>query len=181
MNLKEKQLTHELVFKNMFMKIYLDEILLPNNLTSKRIYLKHDGAAAVLPITKDGDVLLIRQFRYPIMQEVIEIPAGKKDAIDESGLLCAKRELEEETGYVSNDFVKFNDLHSCVGYSSELIELFIAKNCEKIENPKKGDDDEFIELLIVSKEEVVELLRQGKVTDAKTLVALQYYLLEIAK
>ena len=181
MNLKEKQLTHELVYKNMFMKIYLDEILLPNNQTSKRIYLKHDGAAAVLPITKDGKVILIRQFRYPIMQEVIEIPAGKKDAIEESGLLCAKRELEEETGFVSNDFVKFSDLHSCVGYSSELIEIFVAKNCEKIENPRKGDDDEFIELLIVTKDEIQELLHQGKVTDAKTLVALQYYLLEIAK
>jgi len=181
MNLKEKQLSHDLVYQNMFMNIYLDEILLPNNKTSKRIYLEHDGAAAVLPITCDGRVILIKQFRYPIMKEIIEIPAGKKDTIDESGLLCAKRELEEETGYISGDFKKFSDLHSCVGYSSELIELFVAKDCKQVENPKKGDDDEFIELFLVSKEEIIELLKSGKVTDAKTLVALQYYLLEIAK
>lgn len=181
MNLKEKQITHDLVYKNLFMKIYLDEILLPNNTTSKRIYLKHDGAAAVLPITMDGKVILIKQFRYPIMKEIIEIPAGKKDDISESGLVCAKRELEEETGYVSNDFSKFQDLHSCVGYSSELIELFVARNCVKIENPRKGDDDEFIELFIVSKDEIEELLRLGKVSDAKTLVALQHYLLNITK
>lgn len=178
MKLEEKQLTHELVFKRLFMNIYQDEVLLPNNKKSKRLYLIHEGAAAVLPITEEGKIVLIKQFRYPIHKVIYEIPAGKKDYIGESGLDCANRELEEETGYVSSDFSKYLDLHNCVGYSSEVIELFIAKNCKKIDHPRKGDDDEFIEVVLLEEEEVLKLLKGGEITDAKTLAVLQYYFLE---
>ena len=178
MKLKEKQLTHKLVYKNLFMNIYLDDVLLPNDKVSKRIYLKHNGAGAVLPITKDNKLILIKQYRYPVDKILYEIPAGKKDFIKESGIDCVSRELEEETGYVSNEFKKIIDLHNCVGYSSEIIELFIAKNCEKIESPKKGDDDEFIDIQLVTIEEARQLLKRGEITDSKTLVALQYYFLE---
>ncbi|MCK5731752.1 MAG: NUDIX hydrolase [Tenericutes bacterium] len=178
MKLEEKRLTHELVYKNLFMNIYLDDVLLPNNKKSKRIYLEHDGAAAVLPITETGKIVLIRQFRYPINKVIYEIPAGKKDTSDELGLDCASRELEEETGYVSSDFSKYIDLHNCVGYSSEVIELFVAKNCKKIDHPRKGDDDEFIEVVLLEDNEVLKLLKDGEITDAKTLAILQYYFLE---
>lgn len=177
MKLEEKQLSHELVYKNLFMNIYYDDVLLPNNKTSKRLYLKHDGAAAVLPITKDNKIVLIKQFRYPINKVIYEIPAGKKDTIDELGIKCAKRELEEETGYISNEFIKFINLHNCVGYSSEIIELFIAKDCYKIENPKAGDDDEFLEVVLLDKDEVKKLLKNNEITDSKTLVLLQHYFL----
>ena len=177
MKLEEKQLTSKLVYKNLFMNIFLDDVLLPNEKKSKRLYLKHDGAAAVLPITKEGNIVLIKQFRYPINKVIYEIPAGKKDSKDELGLICAKRELEEETGYVAQEYIKYIDLHNCVGYSSEVIELFIANNCEKIENPKKGDDDEFIEIVVLTKEEVQSLLKNSEITDSKTLVLLQHYFL----
>ncbi len=179
MNLNEKQLSNKLIYECFFMKLYEDEVLLPNNERSTRIYIKHDGAAAVLPVTKDGKIILIKQFRYPINAVSIEIPAGKKDDVNELGMICAKRELEEETGYISYDITKFTDLHSCVGYSSEMIEMFIARDCEKIDNPKQGDDDEFIELMVLPIEEVRELMKTGKITDAKTLVALQYYFLGV--
>ena len=177
MNLKEEKLNSKKIYECFFMKLYEDEVLLPNNKRSKRIYIKHDGAAAILPITKEGNIILINQYRYPISSISLEIPAGKKDFANESGLECALRELEEETGYMSNKISKFTDLHSCVGYSSEMIEMFIAKDCYKLEKPKSGDDDEFIELLELSEIEVKNLIKQGKITDAKTLVALQHYFL----
>ena len=178
MKLEEKQLTHELVFQKLFMNIYLDKVQLPNDRTSQRIYLEHDGAAAVLPVTREGKLLLIKQFRYPIGKVIYEIPAGKKDTKEEPGLVCAKRELEEETGYVSNQFEKLVDLHNCVGYSSEMIELFIAKNCIKVDNPKTGNDDEFIEIVLLDESEAKDLLLSGEITDAKTLVVLQHYFLQ---
>lgn len=176
MKLEEKTITSKKVYECFFMSLYEDRVLLPNSKESNRIYIKHNGASAILPITKEGKIVLIKQFRYPINQVIIEIPAGKKDEPIEDGLRCAVRELEEETGYTSTNVIKFQDLHNCVGYSNEMIELFIAYDCEKIDIPKSGDDDEFIELMEVSKEEANVLLKQGKITDAKTLIMLQHYL-----
>ena len=176
MKLIEKQISSKKLYECFFMTLYEDEVLLPNDKTSKRIYVKHDGASAILPITQDGKLVLIKQYRYPISKISIEIPAGKKDQKNEDGLLCALRELEEETGYSSNHVVKFQDFYSCVGYSSEMIELFIAYDCKKIPNPKVGDDDEFIELLEVTKTEAKALVKSGKITDSKTLAVLLYYL-----
>lgn len=176
MDLKEKKLFSRRAYECFFMELFEDDVLLPNGEVSKRIFIKHDGAAAILPITKDGNLILIKQYRYPISQTSIEIPAGKKDEVNEDGLLCALRELEEETGYTSSNVVKFQDFHSCVGYSSEMIELFIAYDCEKVENPKKGDDDEFIELLEVTMKEAKSLVNSGKISDSKTLAVLLYYL-----
>lgn len=177
MKLIEKEISSKLVYECFFMKLYEDEVLLPDGNKSKRIYVKHDGASAVLPITKEGNILLTKQFRYPIRQVSIEIPAGKKDAPDEDGLLCAKRELEEETSYRSNNIKKIQNIYSCVGYSNEEIELFIAYDCEKVDNPLSMDEDEFIELMSVSVSESKELLSSGQITDVKTIVALQYYYL----
>lgn len=178
MKLEEKQLTHDLKYECFFMKLYEDEILLPNNKKSKRIYIMHNSAAAVLPVTKTGHIVLVNQYRYPIRSVSLEIPAGKKDYKGEDGKLCAMRELEEETGYGSNDVSHLTDIHSCVGYSNEMIELFIAKNCEKIDHPKPSDDDEFLEIVEYTPEELKTMLRDGKIKDAKTLVALQQYFLQ---
>ncbi|MBN2876468.1 MAG: NUDIX hydrolase [Bacilli bacterium] len=181
MKLEEKQLTHKLVYECFFLKMYEDEVLLPNEKRSSRIYIMHNSAAAVLPITKDGKIVLVKQYRYPIRSESIEIPAGKKDYLGEDGFGCAMRELEEETGYVSNQVERLMDIHSCVGYSNEMIEIFIAKDCIKKENPLPSDDDEFLELLELSLEEVKSKVQEGIITDAKTLVALQHYFLSLGK
>lgn len=178
MKLFEKTLESTLKYECFFMKLYEDKILLPNDKISTRIFIKHEGAAAVLPITSEGKIILIKQYRYPIKMISLEVPAGKKDDINESGIDCITRELEEETGYHSDDIAYIRDLHSCVGYSNEMIELFIAKNCKKIDHPRQGDDDEFIEVVYVGKEEVKELLKKNQITDAKTLILLQHFLLE---
>lgn len=178
MKLEEKQLTHELVYECFFMKLYEDKVLLPNDKTSKRIYIMHNSAAAVLPITKDGKIILVKQYRYPIRSESIEIPAGKKDYLNEDGKECALRELEEETGYVSENISSLFNIHSCVGYSNEMIEIFLAKDCHMIDNPKQSDDDEFLEVMHVSLEEANKIISDGTISDAKTLVALQKYLID---
>lgn len=178
MKLEEKQLSHKLVYECFFMKLFEDEVLLPNNKRSKRIYIKHNSAAAVLPITKEGKILLVKQYRYPIQSISVEIPAGKKDFLHEDGLSCATRELEEETRYVSSRFDFLINIHSCVGYSNEEIEIYIARDCVRAENPKSGDDDEFVELMELTMAEVKEMLRTSQITDAKTLIALQQYFME---
>jgi ADP-ribose pyrophosphatase len=178
MKLEEKQLSHKLVYECFFMKLYEDDVLLPNDKTGKRIYLQHSSAAAVLPITKEGKIILVNQYRYPIRSESIEIPAGKKDSRDELGLVCAKRELEEETGYASNNFEAMIDINSCVGYSNEVIELFIAKDCYKVDNPLTADEDEFVEVMELTAAECLILIKSKEIKDAKTIIALQQYFLE---
>lgn len=177
MNLKEKQLSHKQVYACFFMTLYEDDVLLPNQKQSKRIYIMHHSAAAVLPITKAGKILLVKQYRYPIQSESIEIPAGKKDKPGELGIVCAQRELEEETGYRSDHFKRLADIHSCVGYSNEKIEIFLALDCYPVENPKQGDDDEFLEIMELNLEQVIEMMEEGAIKDAKTLIAVQKYML----
>lgn len=174
--MKEHQVSHTLQYSCFFMDLYEDKVLLPNQKESTRIYIEHSGAAAVLPLTPDNKVLLIKQFRYPIRSITIEIPAGKKDEPTESGVACVTRELEEETGYQAQKFEKFLDIHNCLGYSDELIELFFAYDIYPVEHPIEADDDEFIELMICDRAQVQELLQNNIITDAKTIIMLQEYL-----
>ncbi len=174
--MNEKQLTHKKHFSCFFMDLYEDKVELPNGKEGNRIYIEHPGAAAVMPLTTDHKILMIRQFRYPIRQVIIEIPAGKKDDVHESGLDCVVRELEEETGYRAKRYEKFVDIHNCLGYSNEMIELFFAFDIYPIENPKPADDDEFIEIFFCDYNEAKTLLDTKQITDAKTIIMLQEYL-----
>lgn len=163
------------VYEHKFLSVDEDLVKLPNNVTSTRVVLRHPGGAAVLPITKDHKILLIKQFRYPINQELIEIPAGKLDP-NESSLVCAMRELEEETSFISNHFEFLMSIHPCVGYSDEMIDLFIAYDCERINDPKSMDDDEFIEVKAYTLNEIEYLLNNQQITDGKTIIACEHYL-----
>lgn len=175
--MKERQIKSSLVFKNYFMELLEDQVLLPNGNTASRVYVKHPGAACVLAITKEGLLILSRQYRYPIGAISIEVPAGKKE-LNELGIDCITRELEEETGYRYTTITPMLDTHVCVGYSNELIEMFYATGCFKVENPLPQDEDEFVEAMLVSKEEAKELIIGNKITDAKTIIAIQWYLLQ---
>lgn len=174
----EKKLSSTEIYKTSFLEIYEDQVILPNDKQASRVYVKHIGAAAVVPITTDQKIILTRQFRYPISEVSLEIPAGKKDSFDELGIDCVTRELEEETGYSSNHVQHLLDFYTCVGYSDEKIELFIAYDCVLQENPLPADEDEFIEVVLYDIDEVKELLKNGSIQDAKTILALQSYLLK---
>jgi ADP-ribose pyrophosphatase len=174
--MKEFQQSHKKVYECFFMELFEDDVLLPNGKISKRIYIEHPGAAAVLPVTTDNKVILIKQFRYPIRQVTLEIPAGKKDDPQETGESCVRRELEEETGYQATSFEHIMDIHNCLGYSDEKIELFLATGAYPVENPIAADDDEFIEIGLYDETDITQLLDTNQITDAKTIIMLQAYL-----
>lgn len=173
----EKTIKEIIVHKGDFIDIYEDEIEVLNNQNrSKRIYAKHPGGSAIIALSSDNKILLTSQYRYAVKDVVIEIPAGKKDSKEEDGILCAKRELEEETKYQSNDIKLVFTTYACVGYSDEILNIYLASNIYLVEDAKKADDDEFIEVKFYTKSEAKYLLETNQVKDMKTIVAIQYYL-----
>ena len=160
------------------MSLFEDQVKLSSGRQSERIYLKHPGGAAMLATTKDNQMILIKQFRYPLDEIIYEIPAGKMDIDEESYMDCAIRELEEESGYRSNDVSFLVELYPCVGYSDEKIQIFRAKQAYKVEDPLDMDLDENIDVFLFTKEEIIKLLAKNEIKDGKTLIAIQYWLNE---
>lgn len=174
--MKEKTKSSKIVYQGKFMHLLEDQVILPDSSEGERVFIKHPGGASILPITKDNRLILVYQYRYPIQAVSLEIPAGKKDKQNESNMACAKRELEEETGYASDDITLLYTIHPCVGYSDEILDIFIARNCVPIIHPKSMDVDEFIEVELFTAEQAKNLLDTKRITDAKTIIAILAYL-----
>ena len=170
--LKDKRVNRRIAYESSFLTVYEDDVLLPNHKPSKRVVVAHIGAAAVLPIMDNGDVVLIRQHRYAAGVDSYEMPAGKKDAYDEDPLVCAKRELLEETGYEGATFSYLTTIHSAIGFSDETIALYRAEGLKKKAGDMPVDEEEFLEVVTVSFEKALALVENGTITDAKTIVAL---------
>ncbi|MDX9691662.1 MAG: NUDIX hydrolase [Acholeplasmataceae bacterium] len=175
--MKEKTKSSKEIYTCHFMTLYEDQVELYNGKMTERVFVDHPGAAAILPITKDGNIILTRQFRYPIKEVSIEIPAGKKDDIHEDPKHCAARELEEETGHMSDHLEHFITYYPCLGYSNEVIDIFIAYDCIVKENPKAQDDDEHVEIIILSLKEIEHMIKNQDIKDGKTIMAIQKYML----
>jgi ADP-ribose pyrophosphatase len=167
--LKEERISGAEVYSGNFIKVQKDRVRLPDGSESTREYIRHPGAVAIVPLLPEGRVLLERQFRYPLNREFIEIPAGKREA-GESPLDTAKRELLEETGYIAAEWIRIGVIHNAIGYSDENIEMFVAKRLEKRE--AKLDAGEFLEVFDLKLEEAFEMIRDGRITDAKSIAAL---------
>lgn len=146
-----------------------DEVLLPNGHKSEREYVEHPGAAVVVALLANGNVVLEKQFRYPLNDVFIELPAGKIDA-GENVLKTAQRELLEETGYIATQWLKLGHQHPCIGYSNEVIHIFLARNLTK--NVQQLDEDEILEVFDLPFAQCLEMVMQGKITDGKTIAAL---------
>lgn len=172
--LVEKKLNSKNVFKGHLLDVYKDSVALPNNNTSIREYIHHPGAAAVLPVFDNGDVLLVRQYRYPVRQILYEVPAGKIDA-GEDPETTAWRELEEETGLVGKKMTYIGHFYPTVGYSDEIIYLYTAWDLS--ENETKMEDDEFLIPVKIPFSETVKMIEEGVINDGKTVIAL-YRMLE---
>ena len=172
MNLKEEKIKSTKVFDGKLLKVYKDEVLCPNNDKTTREYVIHCKAAAILPITDQGKIILEKQYRYPISKEYIEVPAGKAND-GESIENTAKRELEEETGLKASKLIKVGEIYPACAYSTEDITLFIAKNLKK--GNIHRDEDEFIELITVDSKEFIKMCLDGRITDAKTIALAFYY------
>lgn len=170
MNLTEKQLTKEYIFKGKIINLRRDTALLPNNTTAIREVIEHNGGVCVAALTKNNEVLFVKQFRYPYMEEILEIPAGKRDSLCEDPLQCGKRELKEETGATAKRFIPLGELYPTPGYCGEIIWMFAATELDFGEqNP---DEDEFLEVTKIPLEKAVEMILKGKIKDAKTQTAI---------
>ena len=165
--LTETRIDGELVYDGHFLKVQRDTIELPDGKRTGREYILHPGAVAILPLFDDGRVLLERQYRYPLHDVFIEFPAGKIDP-GEDPLASAKRELEEETGYTATDWQFVTKIHNAIAYSDEHLDLYLARGLTLGE--QKLDDGEFLELFTATIDELLQWVREGKVTDVKTII-----------
>ena len=166
---EEKRVSGEEVYRGSFLRLYRDVVRLPDGSEAVREYLMHPGAVVVVPLFDDGRVLLERQFRYPHHRDFIELPAGKREA-GEPALETARRELLEETGYVATDWKRLGIVHNAIAYSNEGIEIFAARGLQKRE--ARLDAGEFLDVFEASFEEALAMIRDGRITDAKTVSAL---------
>ena len=157
------------VFDGTLLKVRRDVVRLPDGSRGVREYIRHPGAVAVVPLFDDGRVLLERQFRYPHGREFIEVPAGKLEP-GEPHLETARRELLEETGYVAAEWTRLGVIHTAIAYTDEAIEIFLAKKLTQ--SRQKLDVGEFLEILILPFDEAVAMIRDGRITDAKSVAAL---------
>jgi ADP-ribose pyrophosphatase len=164
--LGEDTLSSELVYTGDYLKVYRDTVFLPNGASSYREYLKHPGAVMIIPVFDNGDVLVERQYRYPMRKVFVEFPAGKKDA-GEAPLETAQRELLEETGYTAQNYTHITDIHNALAYCDEVIHFYIAEDLHD-SGQQKLDDNEFVQVMRVPLVELMNWIRQGWVPDVKT-------------
>lgn len=167
--LKETLVASEEVYRGSFLRLRRDVVRLPDGSRGVREFIRHPGAVMIVPLLAGGRVVLERQFRYPHGREFIELPAGKLEA-GEPHLETAKRELLEETGYVAAGWRRLCVLHTSVAYTDEGIELWLATQLEKRE--AKLDAGEFLEVFELELEKAVDMVRDGRITDAKTVAGL---------
>lgn len=146
-----------------------DTVILPNNKKATREYIDHPGAVAIVPFINKTDIILVKQFRYPINKITYEIPAGKLDK-NESLLKCAKRELKEETGYTAKKIEKLISFWPSSAFSNETLHIYKATNL--VAGKSNPDDDEFITNCIVSLKQAYEMVKSGKIKDSKTVIAI---------
>ena len=168
-DLKESTISTTVVYKGHFLDVRRDEVLLPNGKTGAREWINHPGAVVIIPILPDGEIALIKQFRYAAGSEFIELPAGKLDS-GEDPEECALRELEEEIGYRANKIKFLANIHPAIGFTNEIMGVFLAENLEKTEHNR--DKDEFLEIVPTTLTEALNLVWENKITDVKSIIGL---------
>lgn len=168
-DLTESPIESETVFQGRLMHVKRDRVRLPDGRESTREYILHPGAVVVIPVFDNGDLLLERQHRYPLHRDFIELPAGKIDA-GEDDLTCAKRELEEETGYTATAWREVTTIYPCIGYSDERLAFYLAKGLR--EGNHGRDHDEFLEILRVPFSEAMQWVKSGRICETKTVIGL---------
>ena len=166
------RLKRELAYTGTILKVYRDRVI-ANGIEEAYDYIHHDGAAAVLPVTKEGKILMVRQYRNALDRFTLEIPAGKLDDPKEPKKECAYRELEEETGYRSENLEYLMTINTTVAFCDECIGVYIARDL--IPSKQHLDEDECIEVEEWDVKDLLKLIYSGKMTDGKTVAAILAY------
>lgn len=165
----EKTISKRNVFNGRIIKLDVHEVMLENGKKAEREIITHQGGVGVIPVTASGDIILVKQFRKPYESETLEIPAGKKER-NEEPITCAERELKEETGITAASISFLADMYPSPGYTDEVVQIYKAEGLTFGE--AFTDEDEFIEVYRYPLEEAVEMIRRGRIKDAKTIIAL---------
>lgn len=170
-HLREETIESNTVYKGHFIELRRDRVQLPDGREAAREYVVHPGAVMIVAMLPDGKLVMERQYRYPVGQTMIEFPAGKLDA-GEGGLACAQRELWEETGYKARRWAKAGIMHPVIGYATEIIEIWFAD--ELTLGERHLDDGEFLDVFSASLQELEDWMRDGQLTDVKTIVGMMW-------
>ncbi len=165
----ETMVSSEEIFHGRLLHIFRDVVRLPNGNEVTRELFKHWGAVCIVPLTEDGNIIMERQFRYPLNRVITEIPAGKLDSLEEDRLDAAKRELLEETGITADHWVSLGDFCPAAAYSTERITMYLATGLHKGE--RHLDQDEFLNIKEMPMEEVIKEIMDGTIDDGKTIAA----------
>ena len=168
-----RRLNRELMYHGTIVDFYKDTIEVPNGNVVEWDFIGHKGAAAVLPVREDGKLLMVRQYRNALDRYTLEIPAGGLNGADEPTRDAAGRELEEETGYRSDDLEWLITIRTTVAFCNEKIDIYVAKNL--IKSHQHLDEDEFINVEAYSVEELSRMILEGKIEDSKTISAIMSY------
>jgi ADP-ribose pyrophosphatase len=165
-HLREQVVGREKLLEGRFLQVVRDTVRLPDGGQSYREYIQHPGAVAIIALLDDGQVVLERQYRHPVGQVMIEFPAGKLTP-GEDPLLCAQRELLEETGYRAREWAHAGTMHPCIGYADEAIGIWFARGLTL--GQRQLDEAEFLDVITATPTQLLDWCRQGQVTDGKTL------------
>ena len=167
-HLREERISGEDIYGGIFLQMKRDTVSLPDGQEATREYLTHPGAVAIVAVLDDGRILLERQYRYPIAKACIEIPAGKLE-VGEDHLLCAQRELEEETGYTAKKWSYIRRIHPVISYSTELIDIYLAEDL--VPGKSHLDEEEFLDVFAAPLERLISWVEEGEITDVKTTIS----------
>jgi len=167
--MEEKTISSRSIFDGKIIKVRVDEVQLPNGKTATREIVHHNGAVAVLAVTQENKIVLVRQYRKPMDRFLLEIPAGKLEG-DEDPASCAERELIEETGFKAKEMELIASFYTSPGFSDELVYLYRARGL--VAGEARPDEDEFVEVKYLTLPEAKKSIETGEIKDAKTIMAI---------
>lgn len=169
MDFFEKTIATDRIYEGKVINFRVDTVTLPDGNTANRELVEHPGGVAIVALDSDGAVMMVEQFRKPYEKMILEIPAGKLER-GENPELCARRELEEETGYIAEQFEYLGECYPSVGYTDEIIRIFLATNLTKTQ--QHTDDDEFLNVKKIPFEKLFNSVINNEIADAKTIIGI---------